>query len=91
MDKTTLNKLKNKAAGFASGALTRVELVAEENRLKQKFQALGQKLYSAVQGDLLNAMKDDPLVVALLGEIEVTKKKIADLENKIEGKGPEAK
>jgi hypothetical protein len=91
MDKTTLNKLKNKAAGFASGALTRVELVAEENRLKQKFQALGQKLYSAVQGDLLNAMKDDPLVVALLGEIEETKKKIADLENKIEGKGPEAK
>lgn len=91
MDKTTLNKLKIKATGFASGALTRVELAAEENRLKTRFQALGQKLYQAVQGDLLAAMKDDPQVVALLGEIEETKKKIADLENKIAGKDPEEK
>ena len=86
MNETTLNKLKNKATGIASGALSRVELVTEENRLKTKFQALGQKVYLAVQGDLLNAMKDDPLVVALLGEIEETKKKIAELESKIAGK-----
>lgn len=86
MQETMLNKLKNKASGLAAGAVTRVELVAEENRLKTKFQALGQKVYSAVQGDLLNAMKDDPMVVALVGEIEETKKKIAELENKIEGK-----
>ena len=91
MNETTLNKLKNKATELASGALSRVEIAAEENRLKNRFQALGRKVYQAVQGDLLNAMKDDPLVVALLGEIEETKKKIADLENKIEGKGPEAK
>ena len=88
MKETTLNKLKNKATGIASGALSRVELVTEENRLKTKFQALGQKVYLAVQGDLLNAMKDDPLVVALLGEIEETKKKIAELESKIAGKEP---
>ena len=86
MKETTLNKLKNKATGIASGALSRVELVTEENRLKTKFQALGQKVYLAVQGDLLNAMKDDPLVVALLGEIEETKRKIAELESKIAGK-----
>ena len=86
MKETTLNKLKNKATGIASGALSRVELVTEENRLKTKFQALGQKVYLAVQGDLLNAMKDDPLVVALLGEIEETKRKIAELESKIGGK-----
>lgn len=86
MQETMLNKLKNKASGLAASAVTRVELVAEENRLKTKFQALGQKVYSAVQGDLLNAMKDDPMVVALVGEIEETKKKIAELENKIEGK-----
>lgn len=86
MKETTLNKLKNKATGIASGALSRVELATEESRLKTKFQALGQKVYLAVQGDLLNAMKDDPLVVALLGEIEETKKKIAELESKIAGK-----
>lgn len=86
MNETTLNKLKNKATGLASGALMRVELVSEENRLKTKFQALGKRLYAAVQGDLLNVMKDDPLVVALIGEIEETQKHIADLENKIAGK-----
>lgn len=87
MNKTTLNKLKNKAGGLASAALTRVELVAEENRLKTKFQALGQRMYLAVQGDLVNAMKSDPLVVALLGEIDETKKKITELEIRISGKG----
>ena len=86
MNETTLNKLKNKASALASGALSRVELAAEERRLKAKFQALGKKVYRAVQGDLLNAMKDDPLVVALLGEIEETKRKIAELESKIAGK-----
>ena len=86
MNETTLNKLKNKATELASGAHSRVEIAAEENRLKTKFQALGQKVYLAVQGDLLNAMKDDPLVVALLGEIEETKRKIAELDSKIAGK-----
>lgn len=86
MNETTLNRLKNKATALASGALMRVELAAEESRLKTKFQALGQKMYKAVQGDLLNAMKDDPLVVSLVGEIEETKKKIEELENKITSK-----
>ena len=86
MNETTLNKLKNKATAFASGALSRVEIATEESRLKAKFQALGQKVYQAVLGDLLNAMKDDPSVVALVGEIEETKKKIAALEDKVAGR-----
>lgn len=86
MNKTTLNKLKNKASGLASKAMVRVELVAEENRLKSKFQSLGQRVYLAVQGDLVNAMKSDPLVVSLLGEIFETKKKIAELENSLSSK-----
>lgn len=85
MNETTLNKLKNKASALASDALSRVELAAEERRLKAKFQALGRKVYRAVQGDLLNAMKDDPSVVALVGEIEETQKKIAALEDKVAG------
>ncbi|MCQ2063095.1 MAG: hypothetical protein MJY99_07125 [Fibrobacter sp.] len=91
MNETTLNKLKNKAMGFAASALTRVELANEEGRLKAKFQSLGQKLYAAVQGDLLNAMKDDPSVVELVGGIEETKKKIADLEQKLAGTKVEEK
>ena len=87
MNETTLNKLKNKATAFASGALSRVEIATEESRLKAKFQALGKKVYRAVQGDLLNAMKDDPSVVELIGDIEETKRRIEDLEAKIAGGG----
>ena len=83
MNETTLNKLKNKASALASGALSRVELAAEERRLKAKFQALGKKVYRAVQGDLLNAMKDDPSVVEIIGGIEESQKKIAELEKKL--------
>jgi hypothetical protein len=83
MDKTVLNKLKNHAMGFASATLVRVELATEESRLKTKFQALGQKLYGAVQDDLLKAIKDDPSVVEIIGGIEESQKKIAELEKKL--------
>ena len=85
MNGMALNKIKNKALGVAGTALTRVELATEESKLKTKFQALGQKLYRAVQGDLLNTIKDDPSVVELLGDIEETKRRIEDLEAKIGG------
>ncbi|MBR4915635.1 MAG: hypothetical protein IKZ45_00930 [Fibrobacter sp.] len=85
MNGKALNKIKNKALGVAGTALTRVELATEESKLKTKFQALGQKLYRAVQGDLLNTIKDDPSVVELLGDIEETKRRIEDLEAKIGG------
>ena len=85
MNGTALNKIKNKALGVAGTALTRVELATEESRLKTKFQALGQKLYRAVQGDLLATIKDDPSVVELIGDIEESQKRIEDLEAKIGG------
>ena len=87
MNGTALNKIKSKALGVAGTALSRVELATEESRLKTKFQALGQKLYKAVQGDLLNTIKDDPSVVELIGDIEETKRRIEDLEAKIAGGG----
>jgi len=80
-----LNKLKNKALGVAGSALTRVELASEESRLKTRFQALGQKLYKAVEGDLLSTIKNDPSVVELIGDIEESKRKISDLESKLGG------
>ena len=83
MDKKAFIKLKGKAVGLAGTTLARLELATEESRLKSKFQSLGQKLYGAVQGDLLGTIKDDPSVVVLLGDIEETKRKIAELESKI--------
>ena len=86
MDKKAFIKLKGKAVGLAGTTLARLELATEESRLKSKFQSLGQKLYGAVQGDLLGTIKDDPSVVVLLGDIEETKRKIAELESKIAAK-----
>lgn len=83
MNGMALNKLKSKALGVAGSALTRVELASEESRLKTKFQALGQKLYKAVQDDLLSTIKNDPSVVELIGDIEESKRRIDELESKI--------
>lgn len=85
MSKIPLNKLKNSAFNFASTALLRVELAAEESRLKNRFQALGQKLHGAVRDDLLSAIKDDPSVVELLGAIEEQKRHIKSLQARIDG------
>lgn len=85
MNGTPFNKIKSTAMGLAGIALARVELATEEGRLKTRFQALGQKLYKAVQGDLLSTIKDDSSVVELIGEIEETQRRIADLEGKISG------
>lgn len=85
MSKIPLNKLKNSAMNFASTALLRVELAAEESRLKNRFQALGQKLHGAVRDDLLSAIKNDPSVVEILGAIEEHKRKINSLRERIDG------
>ena len=85
MNGTALNKIKSKALGVAGTALSRVELATEESRLKTKFQTLGQKLYKAVQDELLGTIKNDASVVVLIGDIEETQRRIADLEAKISG------
>lgn len=85
MNGTALNKIKSKALGVAGTALTRVELATEESRLKTKFQSLGQKLYKAVQDDLLSTIKNDPSVVELIGDIEESKRRIGELEEKLGG------
>jgi len=85
MNGTPFNKIKSTAVGLAGSTLARLELASEESRLKTRFQALGQKLYKAVQGDLLGTIKNDASVVELIGDIEETQRRIADLEAKISG------
>lgn len=89
MAEKTLNKIKNTALNYASTALLRVELAAEESKLKKHFQALGQKLHGAVRDDLLNTIKDDPSVVEILGAIEEEKRVIESLRNRIDNPGLE--
>ena len=85
MKESAINKLKSKAMGLASTTFLRVELAHEESKLKTKFQALGKKLHLAIQGDILTAIKDDPQVVMILGDIEETKRRIAELERQVAG------
>ncbi|MCQ2108937.1 MAG: hypothetical protein MJZ05_09275 [Fibrobacter sp.] len=87
MMETPLNKLKNKALFAASSAVLRVELATEEAKLKKNFQTLGLKVHGAVRDDLLAAIKDDPSVVELLGAIEERKRRIKNLERRINNPG----
>ncbi|MCF0223251.1 MAG: hypothetical protein HUK20_03200 [Fibrobacter sp.] len=87
MSETPLNKLKKKTVAYASTALLKVELAAEEAKLKKRFQSLGQKLHKAIKDDLLQTIKDDPSVVELLGAIEEQKRHIAAIEDKINNAG----
>lgn len=86
MCKIPLNRLKKSAMVLASNALWRMELAAEESRLKNRFQTLGRKLHGAIRDDLISAIKDDPSVVELLGAIEEQKRKIKSLQDHIDGR-----
>ncbi len=90
MHETPLNKLKNKAMSAASSAVLRVELATEESKLKKNFQALGLKVHGAIRDDLLAAIKDDPSVVELLGAIEERKRRIKNLERRINNPGEDS-
>lgn len=90
MSETPLNKLKNKALFAASSAVLRVELATEEAKLKKNFQTLGLKVHGAIRDDLLAAIKDDPSVVELLGAIEERKRRIKNLERRINNPGEDS-
>lgn len=87
MNDTPFSKIKKIASTASSAVLLRVNLAAEESRLKGKYQTLGEKLHKAVKGDLLQSIKDDPTVVELLGAIEEGEKRIAELKERMEAEG----
>lgn len=81
MSKSPLNKLKEGAKNCASAVLLRVDLAAEESRLKTKYQLLGEHLLKALEKDELSSLQEDPGVVELVGAIEENKTRIRDLKN----------
>ena len=92
MNENTLNKLKNTAKDCAANVLSRVELSMVECKLRNKFQLLGQKVYEAIQEGRLDSIKDDPSAVEAVGAIFEIKKKVAELEQKLnKTEGPSEK
>jgi hypothetical protein len=82
MSETPLNKLKNGALNCASAVLLRVDLVAEQSRLKSKYESLGKRLLRSLQEGSLDTLKEDVAVVELVGAIEENKSRIRDLERR---------
>ena len=82
MSETPLNKLKNGALNCASAVLLRVDLVAEQSRLKSKYESLGKRLLRSLQEGSLETLKEDVAVVELVGAIEENKARIRDQERR---------
>lgn len=65
MSESPLNKLKNGALQCASALLLRVDIVAEESRLNDKYRMLGEKVLDFIKNDSLDTVKEDPSIVEL--------------------------
>lgn len=63
------DKLKTEALGCASTVLNKMNIATEESRLKAKYESLGRRLLPALENDALEALKNDPDVVELVGSI----------------------
>ncbi|MCK9182486.1 MAG: hypothetical protein M0P13_06370 [Fibrobacteraceae bacterium] len=84
MPESTLNKLKNGAMNCASALLVRVDVAAEEARLRSKYEALGRRLLPVLEKDALDTLKSDPEVVELVGAISENKARIRELKKRLE-------
>ena len=82
MSETPLNKLKNGALQCASALLLRVDIVAEESRLNDKYRMLGEKVLDFIKNDSLDTVKEDPSIVELIGAIHENEVRIQELKKR---------
>lgn len=82
MSKSPLNKLKNGALQCASALLLRVDIVAEESRLNDKYRMLGEKVLDFIKNDSLDTVKEDPSIVELIGAIHENEVRIQELKKR---------
>ena len=82
MSESPLNKLKNGALQCASALLLRVDIVAEESRLNDKYRMLGEKVLDFIKNDSLDTVKEDPSIVELIGAIHENKVRIQELKKR---------
>ena len=82
MSETPLNKLKNGALQCASALLLKVDIVAEESRLNDKYKMIGKKLLDFIKNDSLDTIKDDPSIVELIGAIHENEVRIQELKKR---------
>lgn len=94
MADTSLNQLKKSALEFAAASAAKIEsltaagklrldLLAEEHRLQEKYTQLGDKTYSAIQDAKFETLREDPYVIELLGAIGENKSRLEALRAKL--------
>lgn len=69
MKESVLNKLKSGALNCASTVLNKMNVAAEESKLKAKYEALGRRLLPALENNALDTLANDPEIVELVGAI----------------------
>lgn len=95
MSDTSFNKLKKSALDFASASAAKIEsltlsgklrldILAEEHRLQEKYAKLGDKTFQAVQAGTLADMAQDPYVAELTGAISENLGRLGELRAKLD-------
>ena len=69
MNKNPLRKMKLCASSVMSDVFRKVNLSAEEARLRNKYEILGEKVLKSVENGTLNSLKEEPSIVELVGAI----------------------
>lgn len=69
MKESVLNKLKSGALNCASSVLNKMNVAAEESKLRAKYEALGRRLLPALENNALDTLANDPEIVELVGAI----------------------
>lgn len=69
MKESVLNKLKSGALNCASTVLNKMNVAAEESKLRAKYEALGRRLLPALENNALDTLANDPEIVELVGAI----------------------
>lgn len=82
MAESMFDKLKTGALGCASTVLNKMNVATEESRLKAKYEALGRRLLPALENDALEALKNDPDVVELVGSIAEARTRIQAMKQR---------
>lgn len=61
----------------------KLDILAEENRLDDKYSRLGEQYYLALQAGTADTLKSEPVAIELAGAITENHKRILDLKDRL--------
>ncbi len=96
MADSTFHKIKKSALDFATVSAAKIEAVtkagklrldimADEHRLQEKYAELGEKTFQSLQANRLSSLSEDPYVIELTGAIAENQARLADMRSRLDG------